>query len=170
MLCMLFLSTLRQTESLPSEDPRQVELSGGQKKLRLRMGYLSAVPAESPWSCPGGVSGTTGPAVTYTSRALGNGANGWDFFPSWAWTWYRSFLVSELESSIPGGEAIKGVIWSNTWVYFSSIGLGLLLFRAFGSFSFTFKSLLSIGTQTTMVALRWNERLQFMSEVFKQKG
>lgn len=76
MLCMLFLSTLRETESLPSEDHRQVELSGGQKKLRLRMGYLSAVPAESPWSCLGGVSGTTGPAVTYTSCALGNGANG----------------------------------------------------------------------------------------------
>lgn len=140
MLCMLFLSTLQRTESFPSEDHRESCRSG-------RRGWGWATCLQSLLRAHGLVPGVcVGPQVLlspHTSAMLGaTGANGRGVFPSWAWTCCGCFLASELESSIPGREAIKGVMWRSTRVYLSSICWGLVLFSVLGSLSFRFKSLL----------------------------
>lgn len=93
--------------------------------------------------------GATGSAfASYISHALSRGADGQGGIPQLGVDVLGVLSGFRAGEQLPGKEGMKGVIWRSTWVYFSNIFRGLLMFRVLGSFSF--RCLLCLGIQATM--------------------
>lgn len=94
-------------------------------------------------------------AVLWAVVLMGKGCSPAGCGPARGAPWLQSWRAASWQRGNDGGHLEKHLLEKGLLFYFSKIFQDLLVFRVLGSFSFSFRRLLCLGIQATVVKFKW---------------